>query len=163
MHTHLLASADALSDRDLRENAPLDAARHQQSYVESRIRTIEATLARAVVVTDEKPAGEAVAIGSTVVLRNLSNDAETRYTLVRPGEVNAGQGRISYESPVGQALLQRRPVGDVPNAGQATDAVASAVGNRSNDGSQPAAPAVLVAEVELKVLHRAVAKGPEHA
>jgi transcription elongation factor GreA len=98
----------ALSDRDLRENAPLDAARHQQSYMESRIRTIEATLARAVVVTDEKPTGEAVAIGSTVVLRNLSNDAETRYTLVRPGEVNAGQGRISYESPVGQALLKRR-------------------------------------------------------
>jgi transcription elongation factor GreA len=98
----------ALSDRDLRENAPLDAARQQQSYMESRIRTIEATLGRAVIVTDAAPAGESVGIGSTVVLRNLANDAETRYTLVRPGEVNAGQGRISYESPVGQALLQRR-------------------------------------------------------
>ena len=98
----------ALSDRDLRENAPLDAARQQQSFMESRIRTIEATLGRAVIVTDEAPTGEAVAIGSTVVLRNLSTGAEVRYTLVRPGEVNAGQGRISYESPVGQALLQRR-------------------------------------------------------
>lgn len=98
----------ALSDRDLRENAPLDAARQQQSFMESRIRTIEATLGRAVIVTDEAPTGEAVAIGSTVVLRNLSTDSEVRYTLVRPGEVNAGQGRISYESPVGQALLQRR-------------------------------------------------------
>jgi transcription elongation factor GreA len=98
----------ALADRDLRENAPLDAARQQQSFMESRIRTLEATLGRAVIVTDAAPTGEAVTIGSTVVLRNLSNDAETRYTLVRPGEVNAGQGRISYESPVGQALLQRR-------------------------------------------------------
>lgn len=102
----------AMADKDFRENAPLDAARQQQAYIEGRIRELEATLHRAVVVETDAPASnDAVAIGSTVVLRNLQSGAETTYTLVRPGEVDASQGRISFESPVGKALLQRR-VGD---------------------------------------------------
>ena len=104
----------AMSDKDFRENAPLDAARQQQSYIEGRIRKLEHTLDRAVVVVaGVAPAGETVDIGSTVVLRNLSSGAETTYTLVRPGEINAAQGRISFESPVGRALLQRRPGDEV--------------------------------------------------
>ena len=98
----------AMSDKDFRENAPLDAARQQQAYVEGRIRQLEAALDNAVIVEDRAPSGgEAIEIGSTVVLRNLASGAETVYTLVRPGEVNAAQGRISFESPVGQALLRR--------------------------------------------------------
>lgn len=99
----------AMADKDFRENAPLDAARAQQARVEGRIRELEATLDRALIVgAASAPAGDAVDIGSTVVLRNLKSDRETRYTLVRPGEVNAAEGRISFESPVGQALLRRR-------------------------------------------------------
>lgn len=99
----------AMADKDFRENAPLDAARQQQSYIEGRIRTIESTLEHATIVEDSPaPSGHVVEIGSTVVLRNLNSGAETTYTLVRPGEVDAAQGRISFESPVGQALLQRR-------------------------------------------------------
>jgi transcription elongation factor GreA len=99
----------AMSDKDFRENAPLDAARDRQGHVEGRIRELEATIEHAILVDDvAPPSGDAVEIGSTVVLRNLGSGAETAYTLVRPGEVNAGQGRISFESPVGQALLGRR-------------------------------------------------------
>ncbi len=43
-----------------------------------------------------------------MILRNLSSDAESTFTLVRPSEVNATQGRISFESPVGRALLRKR-------------------------------------------------------
>jgi transcription elongation factor GreA len=100
----------ARADKDFRENAPLDAARDRQGHVEGRIRQLESMLEHAIIVEADsaRPTSETVQIGSTVVLRNLQSDAETRYTLVRPGEVNAAQGRISYESPVGQALLDQR-------------------------------------------------------
>lgn len=99
----------AMADKDFRENAPLDAAREQQAYIEGRIRSLEAKLDHAVVVQDTAPVNlHVIEVGSTVVLRNLSSDAETTYTLVRPGEVNAGEGRISFESPVGRALLSHR-------------------------------------------------------
>jgi transcription elongation factor GreA len=102
----------AMEDKDFRENAPLDAARAQQGYVEGRIREIETMLDRAIEVADDASATpDSVHIGSTVVLRNLASEKEVTYTLVRPGEVNPGQGRISFESPVGKALLQHR-VGD---------------------------------------------------
>lgn len=99
----------AMADKDFRENAPLDAAKQEQALVEGRIRELEHKMAHAVIVEQGRvAAGGAVDIGSTVVLQNLKTHAETTYTLVRPGEVNAGQGKISYQSPVGQALLTRR-------------------------------------------------------
>ncbi len=99
----------AMADKDFRENAPLDAARQQQGHVEGRIRTIEGILATAVVVQDERATGsQVVEIGSTVLLRNLASGKELSYTLVRPGEVNPVQGRISFQSPVGKALLMHR-------------------------------------------------------
>lgn len=98
----------AMEDKDFRENAPLDAAKQEQGHVEARIRDLEHQLAHAVIVTNERPTGDVVDIGTTVVLRNLKTGAETTYSLVRPGEINAGQGKISYQSPVGQALLSRR-------------------------------------------------------
>jgi len=101
--------ARARADKDFRENAPLDAARQQQAYLEGRIRELEATLDHAVEVGDQpRPSGDEAEIGSRVVLRNLGSGAETVYTLVRPADVNASQGRISYESPVGKALLRHR-------------------------------------------------------
>lgn len=99
----------AMADKDFRENAPLDAARQQQSHVEGRIRTIEGILASAVIVKDERLAGsQLVDIGSTVHVRNLSSGTELSYTLVRPGEVSPAEGRISFQSPVGKALLEHR-------------------------------------------------------
>ena len=98
----------AMSDKDFRENAPLDAAKQQQGYIEGRIRKIESQLDHAVIVTDRPASSHIIEVGSTVVLRNLGSDAETTYTLVRPGEVDASKGRISFQSPVGQALLTKR-------------------------------------------------------
>lgn len=99
----------AMADKDFRENAPLDAAREQQAHVEGRIRKLETMLAHAVMIQQgATPSSQVVEVGSTVLLRDLASGAEITYTLVRPGEVNAAQGRISFESPVGRALLTRR-------------------------------------------------------
>jgi transcription elongation factor GreA len=99
----------AMADKDFRENAPLDAAKQEQALVEGRIRAIEANLANVVIVEEAVArAGEAIGVGSTVVLVNLATSKETRYTLVRPSDVNPAQGRISADSPVGRALVEKR-------------------------------------------------------
>ena len=99
----------AMADKDFRENAPLDAVRQQQAHMEGRIREMEAVLEQAVTVQSEPASsGDTVGIGSKVRLRNLRSGGETSYTLVWPSDVNAAQGRISIESPVGRALHKRR-------------------------------------------------------
>lgn len=98
----------AMADKDFRENAPLDAARDAQGHLERRIREIEGTLKRAVIVKAAELDGDTVRIGSTVVLQNLQSQRELRYTLVSPSEVDPRAGKISSESPVGKALLHRR-------------------------------------------------------
>ena len=99
----------AMADKDFRENAPLDAARERQAYVESRIRKLEVTIDLAVIVeAGEGPRGDVVELDCTIVLRNLQTEKDVSYTLVRPTEVDASQGRISFQSPVGQAVLNKR-------------------------------------------------------
>jgi transcription elongation factor GreA len=98
----------AMADKDFRENAPLDAAREHQAYLEARIREIEATLKHAVIVGRAPPESNArIGVGSTVLLRNLKSGAEVRYILVSPSEVNPAEGKISFASPVGKALMER--------------------------------------------------------
>ena len=98
----------AMADKDFRENAPLDAAREEQAHLESKIRELETTLRRAVVMGEERKSTSVVGMGSTVLLRNLKSGAELRYKLVSPREVNPGQGKISIASPVGRALVRKR-------------------------------------------------------
>jgi transcription elongation factor GreA len=97
----------AMSDKDFRENAPLDAAREAQGHLESRIREIEATLNKAVVFEKKGPR-KIASLGSTVYLRNLKSGVELKYMLVNQREVNPAEGKISIDSPVGKALVRRR-------------------------------------------------------
>jgi len=100
----------AMLDKDFRENAPLDAAKDKQGHIEARIRDIEATLKRAVVV-ERATLGDRVQVGVTVHVRNLRSGAVNRFTIVGPTESNAADGRISSASPVGRSLIDRS-VGD---------------------------------------------------
>jgi transcription elongation factor GreA len=102
---------EARIDKDFRENAPYDAAKHHQAEVEARIRQIEHTLAVAQIVDQKPAAGNVVGIGSTVLLRDLTHDEELTYTLVGTNEANPRAGRISVASPVGRSLVERQ-VGD---------------------------------------------------
>lgn len=96
----------AMLDKDFRENAPLDAAKDKQGHLEARIRDIEATLKRAVVV-DGSAKRDRVRVGGTVVVKNLANGSQQRFAIVGLTESNAGSGKISSASPVGKALLDR--------------------------------------------------------
>jgi transcription elongation factor GreA len=102
----------ARADGDISENAPLDAAREAQAHLEARIRDLEATLRQAVIddgggVAPET-SGDAARIGCSVVICNLATGTQLTYQLVNAVEARPGTGRLSVESPVGQALVGRR-------------------------------------------------------
>ncbi|MBX5443825.1 transcription elongation factor GreA [Sphaerobacter sp.] len=97
----------AREEGDLRENAGYDAAKHDQAFIEGRIREIEDILRRAEVI-DEAPNGDArvVRLGSTVTIE--IDGAQETYTIVGAVEAKPSAGRISNESPFGRALLGHR-------------------------------------------------------
>lgn len=105
------AVAEARSHGDLRENAAYDAARQDQAMNEKRIADLEGLLRSAVIVDEsQRSARGVVGIGSTVVV-DFDGDEE-RYTIVGAIEAKPAAGLISNESPIGRALLGKRP-GDV--------------------------------------------------
>ena len=101
----------ARADGDVRENAPLDAARETQGQMEARIRELEGMLRHVVVTerTDGAAASGAARIGSNIVISNLATGTKMTYQLVNAAEARPGTGRLSIDSPVGQAVLGRRP------------------------------------------------------
>lgn len=96
----------AYADKDFRENAPYDAAKLRLGELQGRINTLKATLADASIVENSDNA-EVVGLGSAVLVHDLEHGEELTYTLVGPGEMDAGQGKISLQSPVGRALNGR--------------------------------------------------------
>jgi transcription elongation factor GreA len=103
----------AVLQGDLSENADYTSAKEAQGFLEGRIQEIETILHEAVIVTDRGPADQ-VGIGSVVVVSLNGGDPET-FQLVGIKEASPRQGKISHESPIGQALLGRR-VGDIAEA-----------------------------------------------
>jgi transcription elongation factor GreA len=102
----------AMADKDFRENAPLEAAKERQGFIESKIRELEHGLASAQLLTiNEAERQQRVKVGLTVTLKDAGTGREVVYTLVDIREANVASGKISTASPVGQALLDRS-VGD---------------------------------------------------
>lgn len=97
---------DAMADKDFRENAPLDAARDEQGQLEAHIRDLETRLRNAVII-DEQAKGGLANVGSVVKLVNLDTSREQTFTLVSATEVNPALGKISIQSPVGTAVMNR--------------------------------------------------------
>ncbi len=98
-------------DKDVRENAPLDAALDHQAHIEARIRELDTLLKHAEVLGGGTDSGNKAHLGCTLLVRDLASGGSMRYTLVSPSEVSPAQGKISVASPVGKALIER-VVGD---------------------------------------------------
>ncbi len=97
----------AAADKDVRENAPLEAARESQGMIMARITELEATLKASVIIDDNEPDRKTVRIGSSVKLKDIGTGRSTGYQLVEPNEANPLTGKISIASPVGAAILGR--------------------------------------------------------
>lgn len=99
--------AEARDFGDLSENAEYDSAREEQGLVESRIAEIEDILLNAEII---KSSGKSkVALGSKVELK--TGKKTVIYTIVGPVEADPLEGKISNESPIGEALMGKK-VGD---------------------------------------------------
>jgi transcription elongation factor GreA len=101
----------AADDGDLSENAAYTAAKEEQGVLEGRIAELKLVLSRAVPIHEAGSADKTrVSIGSTVSAIDDEDEEET-YMIVSPHEAAPREGRISHESPVGRALLDKT-VGD---------------------------------------------------
>ncbi|GBD20716.1 Transcription elongation factor GreA [bacterium HR28] len=98
---------EAREHGDIRENAAYDAAKHDQAFIEGRIREIEELLKRVELIEEPTDGDRSVVrVGSTVTIE-IDGEIET-YTIVGAIEAKPSAGRISNQSPVGKALLGRR-------------------------------------------------------
>ena len=96
---------EAMEGGELIENAEYEAAKNEQAFVEGRIQELEALLASARVIEEEKNRPvDMVEIGSTVTIQEQGYDPES-YTIVGAAEANPREGKISNESPIGKAIL----------------------------------------------------------
>ncbi|MBN4064322.1 transcription elongation factor GreA [Dehalococcoides mccartyi] len=98
----------AAADGDVRENAPLEAAREAQGMTIGKIQELEATLKVAVIIDAKGQDNTRVHIGSKIELTELSTDKTVKYQLVEPNEANPLASKISIVSPVGSAILGHR-------------------------------------------------------
>jgi transcription elongation factor GreA len=97
---------EALEDGELIENAELEAAKNEQSFVEGRIKELEILLSNAHLI-DESMKSDMIQVGSKVKVKEEGYDAE-EYVIVGAAEADPRLGRISNESPLGQALLNKK-------------------------------------------------------
>lgn len=106
---------------DLSENAEYDAAKEEQSFVESEIKDLEEKIMHAVIIDEGELSKHEVSLGSTVKVLDVEFDEEAEFRIVGTTEADAAENRISNESPLGKALLGGKK-GDVvkvptPNGG----------------------------------------------
>jgi transcription elongation factor GreA len=103
----------AIQMGDLSENADYHKAKEDQGFLEGRIQEIENILRNTVII--EKSSGQDfVFIGSHVTIQEGKEEPET-YHLVGPTEADPRKGKISHESPIGRALIDKK-VGDIAEA-----------------------------------------------
>jgi transcription elongation factor GreA len=101
------AIEEARAHGDLSENAEYHAAKERQGQVEAQIAEIEDRVSRAQIIDPASLSGDRVVFGATVTVLD-DNDKKQRYQIVGMTEADARQGRISYDSPLGRALIGRQ-------------------------------------------------------
>ncbi len=102
---------EARAHGDLSENAEYHAAKERQSFIEGRIRELQAKIAMAQIIDPSKMNGNKVTFGARVKVYDLNSDEEKEFLLVGPDEADASSGKISVTSPVGKGLIGKE-VGD---------------------------------------------------
>jgi transcription elongation factor GreA len=101
------AIEEARAHGDLSENAEYHAAKERQGQVEASIADLEDRLSRAMVIDPTTLSGNKVVFGATVTLLD-EEQKKVKYQLVGQTEADARVGRISYNSPLGRALIGRQ-------------------------------------------------------
>ncbi len=101
------AIEEARSHGDLSENAEYHAAKERQGQVEAQIAELEDRVTRAQIIDPATLSGDRVVFGATVTVID-EDDKPQRYQIVGQTEADAKHGRISYDSPLGRALIGKQ-------------------------------------------------------
>lgn len=107
------AISEARAQGDLSENYEYHAARRAQSKMIGRIKFLQNVLKFSRVIDPGILPGDKVTLLSKVSLTNLDNGTKMTYTIVSPHEMDLKSGKISLKSPMGQALLGKKPGDEV--------------------------------------------------
>ncbi len=107
---NLKAIKEARALGDLSENADYDAAKNDQAELEGRIKKLEKMLENYEII--EKASNDVVGLGSTVNIKYIDDDEEDEYKIVGSQEADPFMSKISNESPIAKALLNKK-VGDI--------------------------------------------------
>ena len=92
---------------DLKENAEYHAAKDEQAFLETRIKVIEGQIRTAKVI--ERAGTDRVTVGTRVIVKDLDVGDEESWMVTGVSEADPMENRISYESPIGAALMGRGP------------------------------------------------------
>ncbi len=103
---------EAREQGDLSENAEYDAAKDEQRDIEARIEELENILKNAEVVDEDEVDTDKISIGCKITILDVEFEEELEYKIVGSTEADSLKGKISNESPVGQALIGHK-VGDL--------------------------------------------------
>lgn len=95
----------AIQQGDLSENADYQTAKDEQGFIEGRIQEIQGMLLDAVILEEGAAPTDQVGLGSRVTVIEAGEDTPETYMIVGAAEADPANGKISNESPIGQALL----------------------------------------------------------
>jgi len=98
------AIAEAREHGDLSENAEYHSAREKQSFIEGRIKELEATIGRAEVIDPTRLSGE-IKFGATVKVIDEDTEKEMTVQIVGEHEASVEKGLISINSPIARGLI----------------------------------------------------------
>lgn len=104
----IAAIAEAREHGDLSENAEYHAARERQSFIEGRVKELEAIISRGEVIDVGRLSGP-VKFGATVVILDEDTDEEKTYQIVGEAEANIESGLLNMKSPLARALIGKEP------------------------------------------------------
>ena len=102
---NISAIEDARAHGDLTENAEYHAAKERQSFLDGKIAELESAIGKAEIIEVDAGPADKVVFGRTVLLYNIETDKEVSYQLVGPYESDPENGKISVNSPMGNALI----------------------------------------------------------
>ena len=106
---NLQAIEDARAHGDLSENAEFAAAKDRQGFIEGRIGELGYKLANSDIINPDTLSKDKAVFGHRVLLENIDTGEDVEYQLVGPDESDIGNGRISVSSPLGRAILGKKP------------------------------------------------------
>lgn len=92
---------------ELIDNAEYEAAKNEQAFVEGRIKELEILLATAKIVDETIPV-DTIQVGAEVEIQEEGSTTIEKYFIVGAAEANPAKNKISNESPLGKALLNKK-------------------------------------------------------